>query len=396
FQQFSFTLAAAVLISGFIALTLTPMMCARLMKSGTSTRFDKALDFTFNGIRKGYRSTLNWTLRHISAPLLAFVLVLGGGVYAFKQLPTTLLPKEYAGFIFTVITTPDSASVAYTEHAAKQVIKEILSMPVVGNMVSFGGGSSNASNSGMSFIQLKKKYQDAKDNIKIAGAITKKFINFSPAKVFAIPLNINSNHNSGQPGQLTFYVSGYTSYPNLANIVENFVTQLRKTKLFLQVDNGLKYSSQQYTLNINREKAASLDLSIPSITSAISTFFGGYTIENGYQFNGINYPVIVQLPVDDMKDFKTLNEIYLFNKDGLAIPLSRVLTIKPSINLPSRTHNNGMRSAQVSLIPNPKMPSGQVVDTVNQLAKKVLPAGISLKKKKKVLDITKGNNTMMW
>jgi len=295
-----------------------------------------------------------------------------------------------------MLKAPDSASVAYTERAAKKVINDIMKMPVVGNMVSFGGGSTSPSNMGLSFIQLKKQYQNPHDNIKIAQEITEKFKNFSAAQVTAVPLNINSRHNNSQPGQLPFYISGYTSYPNLANIVAHFVAQLKKTGDFLQVDNDLSYSSQQYDITIDREKAAVLDIPIQNITSAVSTFFGGYTIEDGYQFNGVNYPVIVQLPIQAMKDFSILDNIYLFSKNNIAIPLARVLTITPTINLPSRTHNNGMRAASINVTPNPNIPAGQVVNVVQRIAKDTLPTGISLDYTQQILDIMHGNNTMMW
>ncbi len=396
FQQFAFTLSGAVLISGLVALTLTPMMCSRLMGKVSRSGYDARLETVFGWVKVHYRNVLAWVLKHIWLPVIVFVAVLGVGVYTFTKLPGTLLPKEYGGFVFVGISAPDSASTFYTEKVAKKVIAYVKSLPEVSDMMSFGGGSDNAGNFGANFIRLKPKYSNAKANAAVANKIMMHFKDLTAAKVFSVAINVNGeNRGGGQPGQMFFYITGFATYPQLANAIKLYVAALQKTGMFQQVNNLLKYTSQQYDININRRMTAELAVPISAIDSAISTFLGGYTIDDGYQFGGVNYPVIVQLPVTKMKDLNALDTIYLTNAVGAKIPLNRLVTIKPTVNLPERVHVNATRAGRIDVIPKSSYAAGQVVAVMQAIAKQILPTGMSLTYTQKVKDMLHGNYMMI-
>lgn len=396
FQQFAFTLAGAVLISGIVALTLTPMMCARLMSKGRLRGYDATLERIFNSLKKYYHASLDWVLDHYWVPVIIFIAIFSVGLYVFNDLPSTLIPKEYGGYIFMGIKTPDSASVFYTEKIAKKVIAETLKMPQIDGIMSFGGGTGNSNNFGANIIRLKEKYRNYKDNIAIATTVAEKFKNLIGASVFAVPMNVSGqDHHSGQPGQYEFYITGFTGYPLLTNVVKNYVSVLNKSNVFQQVDNNTRYSSQQYDIGINRLKASELNVPIENIDTAISTFLGGYTLHDGYQFSGVNYPVIVQLPIRDMKDLSILKDIYVPNTSAVNIALNRLVSIKTSINLPERIHINAMRAGEIAVIPKSNISPGQMLNTMQALAKSVLPPGITLTYTQRVRDMLHGNYMMV-
>ncbi|WP_268801644.1 efflux RND transporter permease subunit [Piscirickettsia litoralis] len=158
FQQFAFTLAGATLISGIIALTLTPMMCARLLKPSTPGGYSDKLEHVFSALMQFYKKILGGVISRRWLPISLFIILLGSGIAIFRYLPSTMIPDEYAGYVFIGIQAPDSASVAYTERAAKPIITKIAKMPEVEAIMSFAGGTGNSGDFGFNFAKLKPAY----------------------------------------------------------------------------------------------------------------------------------------------------------------------------------------------------------------------------------------------
>lgn len=397
FQEFAFTMAGAVVISGFVALTLTPMMCARLMSKTQGSGYDAKLDAFFSGLRRRYTAVLAWTLKNRWLAIFVFVVLAGMGGWVLSTIPNTLLPKEYGGYMFVGVSTPDSSSVAYTEKRHRQVFEQLLKMPEVDNLMSFGGGSGNDGSFGATIIRLKPAYSSYAKNIEVAEQVAQQFQSFVGAKVFASPMNLSSHEHddNAQEGQIAYRIVGFTDYPELVKEAARFTTALNNTGEFQQVDNRLRYSSQQYDISLNRQKIQQLGIKITDVTTAVSTFLGGYTMQDGYQFAGVNYPIIVQLPVEDMVDLQVLNNIYLSNSEGAKIALGRVLTVKPVIGLPERAHINGMRSGDIIITPKSGQTLGQVTSIMQQIAKQTFSPGISLAYSQQVVDMKSGNTRML-
>ncbi len=392
FQQFAFTLAGAVFISGIIALTLTPMMCSRLMTKIGAHGYDAILETIFNTLRTNYKKMLLWILQHKWLPISLFIGLFVVGIFVFKELPTTLIPEEYGGYIFLGIQTQQTASVAFTEAIAKKVIAELLAQPATKSIMSFGGGTGNDSNFGMNIIELKPAYTGFDANMKIASQFGDLFKNLTNAQVFSVAMNVNNDNSDGQqPGQVSAYVTGYADYTELANDITTYVAALENTGMFQQVQNNLKYNSQQIDIHIDRIKASELGVNINDIDTALSTFLGGYTFSTGYQFNGVNYPVIVQLPASDLKDLNILKDIYVKNISGQQISLTRLLTIKPIIELPLRTHINSARAGEIDVVAKSQYTTGQVIAAIQSIAKSALPPGMNVTFSQSELDILTGN-----
>lgn len=395
FQQFAFTLAGAVFISGIVALTLTPMMCSRLMSKISAHGYDAFLEKIFTQLRMHYQRVLSWILKHKWLPISIFIGFVIVGLYIFKLLPTTSIPDEYGGYIFLGIQAPQTASVAYTENIAKSVIKTLLEQPSVESIMSFGGGDDDSDAFGMNIIKLKPGYQGFDTNLKIATQFGALFPNLTTAQIFSVPLNVNGDQSGGeQPGQIAAYVIGFADYNELANDVKNYVAALQKTDMFQQVQNNLQFNSQQMTIHIDRIKASQLNVNIDDIDTALSTFLGGYTFTQGYQFNGVNYPVIVQLPASDMKDLSILNNMYVNNSDNQQINLNQLVSVNSTVEMPIRTHINSMRAGEVDVVANSQYTAGQAIATLLAVGKATLPPGMSVTFSQRELDILSGNNML--
>lgn len=393
-QQFAFTLAGAVIISGFVALTLTPMMCSQLLTKVEKHGYDAFLDRFFSRLRDGYKKTLSWVLSHKLIIIFVFFILFIGGLFIFRSLPTTLIPTEYGGYVFAGVKTPDSASVSYTESVAKPVIKTLLAQPEVSGLMSFGGGNNN--NRGVNFIILKSQYRSYAKTVAFANKMEDKFASVLNGRVFVTPLDvsIDDHDNSNSPGMLFFYITGNVSYQELANAAKKVSEVLKKSGMFQEVDNDMTYSSQQYQLSINKIKAAILNVPIDNINTAISTYFGGYEMSDGYQFNGVNYPVIIQLPKNQMQDMRSLNTIFVSSTDGLQVPLSRLVTAKQIINLPYRAHVNSIRAGEIDVLPKSNYTAGQVVHFMQQVVKNNLSSNLSLTYTNHVMRMLSGNSNL--
>lgn len=396
FQQFAFTLAGAVFISGIIALTLTPMMCSRLMTKVTGSGYDAWLESFFKNLKIYYQTALSFVLNRRFLAFIVFVVVMIAGGFLFKSLPSTLVPKEYGGYVFLGIQTPQTASVAFTENIAKKVIHTLLEQPETQSIMSFGGGTGNSGNFGANMIRLSKNYQSFTQNVITAKKFSTLFPNLTDAKIFAVPMNVNGESGGGaQPGELDVYVTGLTSYQNLAENLKAFTKALEKTGKFQQVINNLKYDDQEININVNRQKAAKLGVKIADIDNTIGTYLGGYTFNNGFQFNGVNYPVIVQLAKVNLKDLSILNKIYVNNDANEKINLSRLIHASSSINLPERVHINGIRAGEIDVVAKPNLTMGQIINTLNTTAKNILPATLHLAYPQNVQDMLSGNHTLV-
>lgn len=397
-QQFAFTLAGAVIVSGFVALTLTPMMCSRLLTRVDAKGYDKFLLLFFQKLQSFYKRVLSWVLSHRPLTVVVFVLLLVLGVFIFRALPSTLIPNEYSGYLFAGIKAPDSASVAYVQTFEKPFLKRLLTDPKVSEAMSFGGGNGNDASYAANFIRLSSAYRSYANTVNEANKLENQFSHSTAARVTVTPMNLAIGGDDGADNQtqgtLVFYIVGNASYSELSAGIEHLASKLKKSGLFEAVDNGVKLDSQQYQISINRDLAARLNVSIGEITSAISTFLGGYYITDGYQFKGVNYPVILQLPAPLLKDLHALNGVFVSSNLGLQIPITRLIHVKSELNLSARFHMDTIRAGRIVVTAKPNVTTGQIVKTLQSAAKSTLPSNLALMYTNQIRHLLAGNDTM--
>lgn len=396
-QQFSFTLAAAVIISGFIAVTLTPMMCSRLLSTVKHNGYDAAITKFFTALSLFYKKILINVLKKRFYVVALFFILLILGYFVFSALPTTLLPNEYGGYLFAGIKAPDSASVAYTKKIERPYLQQLLKKPAIKNIMSFGGGNGNDSSFVTNIIELAPGYHSYSETVNVATALQNEFQNNDPrARFIVVPMNlgIGNDDSDGNDGSLEFFILGNDTYKHLSAAIDRLVTKLKKTPYFADVVNDISFDSQQVQISINHQLAALLNVPIANINNAISVFYGGYEINDGYQFSGVNYPVILQLPHQDITDFSALDKIFIYSSDGLPIALSRLVSIKSELSLSSRNHVNSIRAGALVVTPKPQYTTGQIVQAVNSIAKNVLPSAMTLQNSFEVQHMMQGNATL--
>ncbi len=397
FRQFAFTLAACVLISGFVALTLSPMMCGHLLPYQTKpSTYEQRLRQFFDGLRQYYQQFLQGVFRYRLGLAVIFFVLLGCGYWALTTLPAALLPKSEMNVVVAFVQGPGTASANYVYKVNAALWRKIDAKPKLKNAIntyaSFAGGSGGfGSNSAGNFISLKPASQRQLSADAFAKQLSQMINSMPGVRGGARVLDMNSN-SWFDHGAIRFVVQGFTSYPQLAAAANELAVHLKKYPGFTDVDSELQFDSQQYDLQINQKMAATLNVPLSNITQAVNIFFGGSEISQGFYFDGVSYPVVVQLPRKDLADFSVLKSLYVLDENSQLVPLSRLVHIHAKLGLSSRMHNQEMRAATLSLNLNKGYSTGDAIAQILAQAKQSLPQGLQIQFMGQARDYLEGHH----
>jgi len=277
-----------------------------------------------------------------------------------------------------MLNGPNSASIDYMKAQTTQFMQQVTDNPAIENSFTFGGGMGSSSNSTFNFVQLKPQSQRKLTNDQLVIQLNNLLAQNPALSGGSIVLDANNNNSFSQQGDLMFYVAGLGSYQDLNQAINNLVNQLSQYPGFMNVNNGLQFNSQAYNLNIDRNLVAELGVNIGDLTDAIATMLGGRTLISQYQVNGQGYPIVMQLAKDNLMDLSILNKIYVKTNAGGLIPVSRLVSVNSTLDLPTRFHVNQLRAGQVTASISPGYTMGQVVHYIQTVAKNTLPSGMQL------------------
>jgi multidrug efflux pump len=394
FQAFAFTLAGSVLISGFVALTLSPAMCARLLKRHELNRYERWLESGFECLKRYYHKALLLVLKlRWLAVVLFFVLVIVG-IKLFSSLTSSLLPKDPANAMFVAIQGPQTASVQYIHQLAKPVLDKIGTFPDVNHYTVFGGGATHSTSNSLAFVGMKPWYTLKHPAQYTADKINDLISNTPGITGGAFVFNINGSNDFNSGSEMSFLVLGMGSYQQLAADTGRFADALKQTGVFSDVNNDLKFDRVQYDVNIDRNLAQELGVKVSDITQALTTFFGGPQLQSQFQVGSQSYPIVVQLPRTDLADFSILQKINVKNNQGTLVPLSRFVTVKPVLSLNDRAHYNQMRAASVGVNLANNITMGKAVQVIEQVAWQSLPVGMQIAFQGEARHMLKSNHDM--
>lgn len=369
FKQFAVTLAGAVLISGFVALTLSPMMSARCLTAvGVQTKLAKWLDHYFQRWVIWYQQKLSWILTKRLWIVGVVLLLAGFGVWLYPHLPSELAPKEDEGAILGIITAPVDASFDYTNYYAKQIEKIYQTIPERQAYFMAVGypGPANA----FSVLVLKPWGERKKSQQEISQELNKKFQGITGVRTLAVNPAPLGNRGSNYSLSMALMTSG--SYQHLHNLMTLWMDATKKNPKLLNQDNSLELNTSQYNVHIKRKLAADLHVKISDIANTISTLIGGNQIGT-FEYDGQDYDVMLQLSNAKLMDIQTLNQVYVNSSTGQQIPLSNLVTITSGVGPVALPHYNRMRAATFSAELAPGYSLGEAVSYLQNLAHQILP-----------------------
>jgi multidrug efflux pump len=349
FMEFALTVASAVVVSGFVALTLTPMMCSKLLRHQASHgAVYNALERFFFHLFSGYRRLLAACLRHrlVVVGVFAAVSALGAGM--FMTLKSELSPLEDRGFFLGVMVAPEGSTMEYTDGYARiwedmfKDIPEIVNYFVV---VAPGLDRPNPVNFGVSFVRLKDWSERDRTTLDITKSLAPKMAATMPG-VMAAPINPPSLGQNFRNSAVQFVVQG-TSYEDLDRVVTELVTRARGFPGLSNVDSDLKLNKPQLSVDINREKAIAVGVQVETIGRTLETLLGGRQVTR-FKREGKQYDVIVKLEDKDRRQPTDLTSIYVRGASGQLMQLDNLVTVTETVAPKELNHFNRLRAAIIS------------------------------------------------
>ena len=378
FTEFALTVASAVIVSGFVALTLTPMMCSKLLE--TQHRHGRVYLFTerfFEGMNRGYAAALRGTLRMRWLVVIVFFAVAGAMVYLFLQLKQELAPLEDRGWFMSFVVAPEGSTLKYTDGYMLGVQKILQGVPEINTLFAVtapGLERPNPVNIGIGFAVLKPWSQRERSQFKITEEIKGKLFGGLPG-VLSFAVNPPSLGQNFRQKALQYIIYG-SSYEQLQGMVAKVMMKARTYPGLSAVDTDLKLNKPQLAVDVDREKASTVGAEIDTIGRTMETLLGGRQVTR-FKREGKQYDVVVQLEPKDRDRPTDLTSIYVRGADGKLNQLSNLVSVRETVAPKELNHFNRLRAAVIDGNINPGYTMGQVLDFMDRTVKEELPGGVA-------------------
>jgi multidrug efflux pump len=373
FTEFALTVTSAVLVSGFVALTLTPMMCSRILKAHERHGgLFLAMERFFHGVNAGYRRTLTAALRRGWLVALAFFLVAATGVGILKSLRSELSPSEDRGFFISLVLAPEGASLAYTDEYMRAIEKMFAQVPEVRTyftVVAPGLERPNPVNTGIGFTQLKPWEERSRRTDQVTAELAPKMFGGLPG-VFAFPVNPPSLGQNFRNPPVQFVVQANT-YEELDAMMNRLLAKARESKAIANPDTDLRLNKPQLAVDIDRDKAAAIGVDVEVIGRTLETLLGGRQVTR-FKREGKQYDVIVQLEAKDRNTPADLSSIFVRARDGRLVQLSNLVSVRETVAAKELNHFNRLRAAILSANVAPGHTLGEALEFLEKAAAEVL------------------------
>ncbi len=375
FMEFALTVAAAVVVSGFVALTLTPMMCSKLLRREASHgRVYNTLEGFFKALTAGYRRLLSACLarRLLVGGVFAAVSVIG--LALFLSIKSELSPLEDRGFFLGVMSAPEGATKEYTDGYARiweEIYRDVPEINTYFVVVAPGLDRPNPVNFGISFLALKDWSELSRSTQEITAEVGPMMAARMPG-VLAVPINPPSLGQSFRNPAVQFVVQG-NSYDEIDLRVNEIVARARAFPGLTNVDSDLKLNKPQLSVNINREKAAGMGVQVEAIGRTLETLLGGRQVTR-FKREGKQYDVIVKLEDKDRRQPTDLTSIYVRGANGQIVQLANLITVTETVAPKELNHFNRLRAAIISANVTPGYTLSEALGFMERTAKEVLTA----------------------
>ncbi|MFU0506607.1 efflux RND transporter permease subunit [Pseudaminobacter sp. NGMCC 1.201702] len=370
FREFAVTLAGAVIISGFVAVTITPMMSARILRPGHS-RFQGFIDRSFDRVANGYERLVSGSLKYRPVTLMVVVALMGVTGYMFFKTSSELAPEEDVGALFSLIQTPRYATSEYTSLYADQIRDLTEDIPELrANFSIVGlGGETNSGFAVWAFKDWAERDRSQKEiQQDIQGRLSK--VSGAEALVFAPPSLPGAG--GGLPISMVIQSTGDPS--EVFEVADRIKKEAEASGRFIVVQNSLSFDAPQVTVTIDRDRAAALNLPIRDIGTTLGLLVGGGSIAQ-FDRDSNSYDIITQVPQKYRENPEELGKFYVRSISGEMVPLSAVVNISTNSSPSSIEQFNQLNSATISALPVPGVTTGTGLATIEEIARPLMPAG---------------------
>ncbi len=391
YQQFAITIAVSVILSAFVALSLTPALCMLLLKPSHAGKDAKGLDKFFNRfnswfaeITNRYTSGVHKWIKGAKYVVVLLVCICIGTVLLFKNKPTGFLPQEDEGRIFITYELPEASSTTRSVEVLNKILTAVSKTPGVNHYAGLSGfnilTNANKSNAGNIFCQLKPWDERTDPAQKVPGIVEvlKKNIAAEGVKqanvVVILPPPIQG---LGQSAGFSMQIQQRQTADDVRafeKVVKNFLAEVNKHPVIGSAFSFYGAHTPSYSVSVDREKCKKMGVSLTEVFSTIQTYMGSFYVNDISLYNR-NFHVMVQADTNYRTMISDMEKYYVRNQAGQMVPLSTLISYKPVETAPLISHFNIFRSAQVDGTPKPGYSSGQAIEALRDIAQKTLPQG---------------------
>jgi multidrug efflux pump len=370
FNEFGIAVAGSVIVSGFVALTLTPMLCAKILRvPPRHGHLYRMLERGFQRLASGYAGTLAVALRHRAVIVVGALLVTVGAVFVFRSLEREFVPAEDRGWFLSFIIAPEGASLAYTDgyqRQAEAILAKTKDIESYFSVVNIGDGVSR----GIIFTDLvdwsdrDRSVQDIVNEVQgqffgIPGVFA--FANNPPAFGWGSPVN---------------FVIQHPDFDLLVKGNDTLLARAQKVPGLVNVDSDLRVNKPQLTVSFDRDRAEDLGVPVSDVATTLQVLLGGTETSTFTRANK-QYDVIVQLDPRARSTPSDMTGLYLRGRGNELVKLEALATVKEEVGPRALNHFNRVRSATITASLAPGFTLGQAIDSLRRIADEVLPRGSS-------------------
>jgi multidrug efflux pump len=377
FNEFGLTVAVAVLISGFVALTLTPMLCSRMLQplhGAKESWISRRIDTFFTWLNTFYDRLLRASMRRRLRVLGVAVLLVAVSAATFFFMGRELVPVEDRSVGFGIVLAPEGSTLEYTDRYMRQVEEILLPLPERRGLFTatgLGFGGPGRVTNGFLFLSLKPREERHRSQQQIVQELFPQLMGIPGVLAFVInPPSLGGSFSSSP----VEYVLQAQDYETLGQSVGILMGEARKLGYLFNLDTDLRLNTPQLDITIDRDRAAQLGVSVTDIGGTLETFLGGKVVSE-FKRGTKQYDVIAQLKPTDRSTPDAIEEVYLRGKGGL-VQLASVVKVQETVAPKELNHYNRQRSATISANLAPGVDLGKALDDLDRITNTQLPAGV--------------------
>lgn len=375
FFEFGVTVAVCIVASSLVALTLTPMLCSRLLKldppRGLFARFEHGL----TRLAERYRGVLEWSLDHRGIVALASAALVGCAVGLFFLVGQEFVPPEDRGGFLVIIESPEGSTLQHHDRLQIQVERILADLPEMRAGTAFigtGSGGVGSTNRGIIFSRLHHRSERDRSQHEILRMLRSTFAEIPGIRVFATPFSGLPTGGRGKP--LEFVIQN-PNFEALQEYTPQMVERVREISGLTGVDSDLRINKPELRVQIDRNKAAALGVSVADVANTLRILLGGSDVTK-FRHGNERYDVIVQLDETDRMTPQQIERLYVRSRSGALVQLANVVDVVEGVGPSSLNHYNRRRSVVIDANLQGK-PLGTALEEVQAIATEILPKGFT-------------------
>ncbi|HVQ04255.1 MAG TPA: efflux RND transporter permease subunit, partial [Burkholderiaceae bacterium] len=371
FVEFALTLAGAVIVSGFVALTLSPMLCSKLLRhKANPNMFDRFIEGGLARLTALYTGTLQWVLNHRWIVLL--VMVSSGAVswWLFTNAKRELSPMEDRGVIMAVVNSPDGATLDYTAKYLRAIERITADYPEIDRTFAVSGNPSVSQ--GIAVLRTVDWEQRSKTTLQIARELQAKMAGLPG--VTARPATPPSLGQGFREVPVNFVIMTSDSYANLSAVAQQYLAEMAKNPGFINPDTDLRLNKPEILMEVDRERAADAGISVDQVARTVETMLGGRQVTR-YKRDAEQYDVMVQTRATGRTTPEDIEKLFVRGRGDAMVPLSSLVRIRESVSPRELNHFNQRRSVTITANLAPNFALGEALQAMDAISNKVLQPG---------------------